>query len=93
MLKNFFLLSAMGLIFAIIFNGCGKKTKVTEAPKTGGITVTLTPSTQKVSHGEFHDISENTGLGFSGWKRGETLSLDSVPVQTLGSFWGSIPDC
>lgn len=52
-----------------------------------------TIQTQKVLHGGFSDISEDTGLGFSRWKRGETLSLDSVSVQALGSFWGSIPDC
>lgn len=48
MLKKFFLLSAMGLIFVIIFNGCGKETKVTKAPKTEEITVTLAPSTQEM---------------------------------------------
>lgn len=53
MLKKFFLLSAMGLIFVIIFNGCGREAKVTETPITEEITVTLTPSTQEIKGEQF----------------------------------------
>ena len=53
MLKKFFLLSAMGLILVPIFNGCGKKTEVTEGPKIEEITVAVTPSTQEVKGDQF----------------------------------------
>ena len=52
MLKIFFLLSAKGFIFVIIFNGCGRETEVPEAPKTGEMTVMLFPSIQEIK-GEF----------------------------------------
>jgi hypothetical protein len=53
MLKKFFLLSAMGLIFVLALNGCGKKTEVAEGPKVEEITVALTPLTQEIKGEQF----------------------------------------
>jgi hypothetical protein len=53
MLKKLFLFSAMGLIFVLTFNGCGKKTEVAEGPKIEEITVAVTPSTQEIKGEQF----------------------------------------
>ena len=62
MFKKFFLLSALGLIFVLALNGCGKKTEVTEVPKTEEITVALTPSTQEIRGEQFTLQLSNLGI-------------------------------
>lgn len=53
MKKNlFFLLLVIGFISVFLFN-CGKKTGVSEGPKTEEITVALTPSVQEVKGDQF----------------------------------------
>lgn len=53
MLKKFFLLSALGLIFVLVFNGCEKKAEVAESLKIEDVTITLSPSSQEVKGEQF----------------------------------------
>ncbi len=53
MLKKFFLLSALGLISVLIFNGCEKKAEFAESAKTEEITIALSPSTQEITGEQF----------------------------------------
>lgn len=83
MSKKLFLLSAMGLIFILIFNGCGKKTEVTEGPKTEEITVAVTPSTQEVKGEQFT-------LQLSNLRIIKTVDKSSKELTTTPSLKGNI---
>ena len=83
MLKRFFVLSAMGLIFVLIFNGCGKKTEVTEGPKTEEITVVLTPSTQEIKGEQFT-------LQLSNLKILKTIDKSTKELTTTPNLKGNI---
>jgi hypothetical protein len=83
MFKKLFLLSAMGFIFVLIFNGCGKKTEVAEGPKTEEVTVALTPSIQEVKGEQFT-------LQFSNLRIIKTVSQSTKDLTTTPSLKGSL---
>jgi hypothetical protein len=83
MLKKIFLLSALGLIFVLIFNGCGKKTEVAEGPKIEEITVAVTPSTQEVKGDQFI-------LQLSNLKVIKTVDKSTKELTTTPSLRGNI---
>jgi hypothetical protein len=82
MLKKF-LLSAMGLIFIFIFNGCENKTEVAEAPETEEITVALTPSNQEIK-------GELFTLKLSDLKIIKTINKSTKELTTPPSLRGSL---
>ncbi len=82
MLKRFFLFSAMGLIFILIFNSC-EKTEVAEAPETEEITVALTPSNQEIK-------GELFTLNLSDLKIIKTINKSTKELTTTPSLKGSI---
>jgi hypothetical protein len=83
MLKKIFLLSVMGFIFVLIFNGCGKKTEVTEGPKIEEITVAVTPSTQEVKGEQF--ILQLSNLRIS-----KTIDKSTKELITTPNLRGNI---
>ena len=83
MLKRFFLISTMGLIFIFIFNSCENKTEVAEAPETEEVVVALTPSNQEIK-------SELFTLKLSDLKIIKTINKSTKELTTTPSLKGSI---
>lgn len=83
MLKKIFLMSAMGLIFVFIFNGCGKKTEVAEGPKTEEITVALTTSAQEIKGEQFT-------LQLSNLRISKTVDKSTKELTTTPNLRGNI---
>jgi hypothetical protein len=83
MLKKIFLLSALGLIFVLALNGCGKKTEVAEGPKTEEVTVALTPSIQEVKGEQFTLQLSNLNII-------KTIDKSSKELTTTPALRGNI---
>ena len=83
MLKRFFLISTMGLIFIFIFNSCENKTEVAEAPETEEVVVALTPSNQEIK-------SELFTLKLSDLKIIKTINKSTKELTTTPSLKGSL---
>lgn len=83
MLKKLFLLSAVGLIFVLILNGCGKNTEVAEGPKTEEITVAITPSTQEIKGEQFT-------LQLSNLRISKTIDKSTKELTTTPNLKGNI---
>ncbi len=83
MLKRFFLISTMGLIFIFIFNSCENKTEVAETPETEEVVVALTPSNQEIK-------SELFTLKLSDLKIIKTINKSTKELTTTPSLKGSL---
>lgn len=83
MLKKIFLLLAMGLIISFIFNSCGKKSEVTESPKTEEVVVGLAPATQEIKGEQFT-------LQLSNLRIIKTVDKSSKELTTTPSLKGNI---
>lgn len=83
MLKKFFLLSALGLIFVLIFNGCEKKAEVAESAKTEEITIALSPSTHEIKGEQF-------SLQLSDLKIIKTINKSTKELTTNPHLRGSL---
>lgn len=83
MLRKFFIFPAIGIMIILILSGCGKKTEVTEAPKTEEVTVALTPSTQEVKGEQFV-------LQLSDLKITKTIDQSTKELTTTPSLRGKI---
>src|SRR4030042_4707310 len=83
MFRKFFILSALGLIFVLALNGCGKKTEVAEGPKIEEITVALTPSTQEIKGEQFT-------LQLSNLRISKTIDKSTKELTTTPNLRGNI---
>lgn len=83
MLKKFFLLSALGLIFVLIFNGCEKKAEVAESAKTDEVTIALSPSAEEVKGEQF-------SLQLSDLKIIKTIDKSTKELTTTPHLKGNI---
>ena len=83
MFRKFFILSALGLIFVLALNGCGKKTEVAEGPKIEEITVALTPSTQEIKGEQFT-------LQLSNLRISKTIDKSTKELTTTPNLKGNI---
>jgi len=83
MLKKFFLLSALGLIFVLIFNGCEKKAEVAESAKTDEVTIALSPSAEEVKGEQF-------SLQLSDLKIIKTIDKSTKELTTTPNLKGNI---
>ncbi|MBS3918550.1 MAG: hypothetical protein KG012_06645 [Deltaproteobacteria bacterium] len=83
MFRKFFILSALGLIFVLALNGCGKKTEVAEGPKIEEITVALTPSTQEIKGEQFT-------LQLSNLRISKTINKSTKELTTTPNLKGNI---
>ena len=83
MLRKMFLLSALGLIFLLIFNGCEKKAEIGEISKIEEVTVVLSPSTQEVKGEQF-------SLALSDLKITKTIDKSTKELTTTPHLKASI---
>ena len=83
MLKKFFLLSALGLLFVVIFTGCEKKAEVAGAPKTDEVTIALSPSAEEVKGEQF-------SLQLSDLKIIKTIDKSTKELTTTPHLKGNI---
>ncbi len=77
------LILCVGLIFVLIFNGCGKKTEVAEGPETEEFTVALTPSIHEVKGEQF-------SLQLSNLKITKMINKSTKEVTAIPTLRGDI---
>ena len=83
MLKKFFLLSTLVLIFVLVLNGCEKKAEMAETSKIEEVTITLVPSTQEVKGEQF-------SLQLSDLKITKLIDKSTKELTTTPHLKGSI---
>jgi hypothetical protein len=83
MVKKYLILLAAVLPLVLTLNNCGKKSEVSEAPKTEEVAVTLSPSTQEVK-------SEQFTLQLSDLKILKTVDKSTKELTTTPSLKGNI---
>jgi hypothetical protein len=83
MRRIYFVLLAVVLPLVFALNNCGRKSGVSETPKTEEVTVALTPSTQEVKGEQF-------SLQLSNLKITETIDTSTKEFTTTPSLRGNI---